>query len=389
MLHFLIRVAGLTACWQKDFASAPSFSEAQQQGAEHHDPGRPLPSSPQKSTALKQGSLPTKEAPIADTHLIRRILPDVSPSKLIIALLSCIILASLASTLATAFILRHMAPALPTPPPMISSTVPHSAVAPDSWQPIISRNLFNLDGEVADEEPATPLKRNSQGDIIATSLPFKLLGTVYGSDPYNGVAMIEDTNQKSKNSFVVGDRLSDGVLLHQVLRKRVILNNRGQLEYLLLKDPEIKRRSRDGASSPLSHMSPLVERQPVAHSTGRLSQFKEEGYEFTGDKIFMTENYKKKLLTQDFSKVLQDAKADPYMVGGKLTGFILTRIRKDSIYEKSGFANGDIIKEINGIELTSASQAIGVLQAARNARRLEVTVVQNGETKIIEVNIGQ
>ena len=38
MLHFLIRVAGLTACWQKDFASAPSFSEgseAQQQGTEH------------------------------------------------------------------------------------------------------------------------------------------------------------------------------------------------------------------------------------------------------------------------------------------------------------------------------------------------------------------
>ena len=340
------------------------------------------------STTVESTAVESTEE--TESTLLHTLLKVFSPRNVTIVLVSCMILASFIATLITALILGQIKPltastnlTLGRQELSITPTKPGA----QAWKPIISRNLFNPEGTVADEDPASSQKKTT-GDMMATSLPFKLLGTVYGGDPYGGIAMIENTEKKSKNSFVVGDRLTGGVTVYQVLRKKVILSNAGQLEYLPLEEPKLKRRRRGGRSV-LSNMSPLVERQPMVHSEGRLSQFKEEGYEYTGDKIFMTENYKKKLLTQDFSKVLQDAKADPYMVGGRLAGFILTRIRKDSIYEKSGFANGDIIKEINGIELTSASQAIGVLQAARNAQRLEVTVVQNGITRIIEVNIGQ
>ena len=42
------------------------------------------------------------------------------------------------------------------------------------------------------------------------------------------------------------------------------------------------------------------------------------------------------MLNQDLSKILKDAKAEPFFEGGELNGFKLTRIKQDSIYQKSG-----------------------------------------------------
>ena len=263
-----------------------------------------------------------------------------------------------------------------------------AGLSKDDQEVIKSRNLFNKEGTLGDDDKNKKNKISNAGDgsIVKSNLPYRLVGTVYGSNPYNGIATIEDKLTKNKDSFVVGARIGPKITLSQIHQKKVILDNKGRLEYIEIDKKIINTRKRSERSI-LSQLG-SVNRSIPKNSKGRMSQFKEEGYEFKDNKIFMTESYKKKLLTQDFSKVLQDAKADPYMVGGKLAGFKLSRVRQDSIYEKSGFANGDIVTEINGIELTSVSQAISVLQAARNSTRLEVTVIQNGTPNTIEINIG-
>ena len=253
---------------------------------------------------------------------------------------------------------------------------------------VLKRNLFNREGTLGDAEPTqSEDDEEYMGDIRKTRLPLRLVGTVYGSDPYSGIAMIEDTTTNTVTSFTVNNMLGEDIRIYQILRGRVIIDHAGEMEYLEREEKELVRRKR-GKGSGLRQTS-VSSRSYSESSKGRISEHKEEGYEFQDGKISMTESYKNKLLTQDFSKVLQDAKADPYMEGKKLAGFKLTRIRKDSIYEKAGLADGDIVTEINGIELTSVSQAISVLQAARNASRLEITVIQNGQAQNIEISIGQ
>ncbi|MCY4443927.1 MAG: hypothetical protein OXC44_03905 [Proteobacteria bacterium] len=261
-----------------------------------------------------------------------------------------------------------------------------SGISSKDMETVVSRNLFNQDSSPSDVLEEAPKQRND--GMVKSTLPLKLIGTVYGSNPRDGIAMIQNTDKKLINSFFVGSRLLENVTLLEIHQNKIILDHDGVLEYIEKERKPIVRRKRETTSSRLN-MPSLIERSVPINSTGRLSQFKEEGYEFREKEIKMTESYKNKLLTQDFSKVLQDAKADPYLVNGKLAGFRLTRIRQNSIYEKSGFANGDIVTEINGIQLTSVSQAISVLQAARNASRLEITVTQNGATNVIEVTVGQ
>ena len=89
------------------------------------------------------------------------------------------------------------------------------------------------------------------------------------------------------------------------------------------------------------------------------------------------------------TKVLQDAKARPNMVNGVLKGFELTRIREDSIYEKAGFQNGDIVEEINGIPLKDAASSIRLLQQlkAKNVNDIEVRLNRGGSIMDMVISI--
>src|SRR5690606_24595164 len=107
--------------------------------------------------------------------------------------------------------------------------------------------------------------------------------------------------------------------------------------------------------------------------------YKEEGFERKDREITMTQAYKQRLLTEQFTNVLQDAKATPKIgEGGEIQGFCLTRIRKDSIYEKAGLQNDDCVTEINGVPLTDTAQAIRLLQSLRNENEIEVRLMRGG-----------
>lgn len=255
---------------------------------------------------------------------------------------------------------------------------------------VVDRNIFNRDGthgdlqEIADEATVV-----TSGEIVKSSLPLKLWGIIFTGDPNNGIAIIEDTNKKTTNSFMVDDQLNSSTVVNKILRERVILQRSGRMEFVALEKKELVRSRRGSKASQSSPTAGSGFNAEVTRAKGRLEKFKEEGFEFAENKIKMTSAYKQKLITTDMSKVLQDAKAEPNMVDGQLQGFRLTKIRSPSIFEKSGLANGDIVTEINGVELSSAAQAIRTMQSLRTANQIEVTVIQNGVKRVIEINVGQ
>ena len=106
----------------------------------------------------------------------------------------------------------------------------------------------------------------------------KLQGTIYGGDPFSGLAVIEDTKKKSVNSFLVGDRLSDKVVVAQIFREKVILDLGDHREYLALEKKPLerrrKRKSKKGAAG-----SGLFSNKPVSN------EYREDGFERVGGDI--------------------------------------------------------------------------------------------------------
>lgn len=248
---------------------------------------------------------------------------------------------------------------------------------------IVARNIFNKEGETGEEKEieSIEVKRYTGDEAIKSTLPLKLMGTIYGGDPYSGLALIENSSKKTLNSFFVGNLLMADATIVEIHREKIIIDRGDHKEFLELEKKErTSRRKKSKGKKSRSH-------KPSFATTAPPDNYKEEGFERTGNSIMMSSDFRKKLLTGDFAKVLQDAKAEPHFVAGELGGFKLTRIRKDSIYEKSGLRNGDIIKEINGVSLVDTAQAIKLLNSLRGENELDVRLERGGSAFNINLQI--
>ncbi len=249
------------------------------------------------------------------------------------------------------------------------------SLADSDIQKILDRNLFNKEGTLGDVDPSSGSSEGSGRGLAKSKLPLKVVGIIYGGSPLSGLATIQNTSKSKVSSFVVGDTLMPDVVVDKIYRKRVIVRNKDRREYIDLQKKEIVRSSRRKKKAVKKSSGGV---SPIATGPA-LKNFKEDGFERNGTNMVMSQSYKQRMLTEDFTKVLQDAKASPHIVNGQVVGFELTRIRENSVYQKAGFQNGDIVKEINGVRLTNPSAAIGILQGSRNASELDVVVSRNGK----------
>jgi general secretion pathway protein C len=69
----------------------------------------------------------------------------------------------------------------------------------------------------------------------------------------------------------------------------------------------------------------------------------------------------------------------PAMVDGKPDGFKLYAIRPSSIFSRLGFANGDTVQTINGMDMTSPEKALEIYTRLRTATDFAVRIVRRGE----------
>jgi general secretion pathway protein C len=246
---------------------------------------------------------------------------------------------------------------------------------------VIERNIFNSEGQIGDVDPNSAGKDNPN-QPQKTSLPVKIVGLIYGGNPLHGLAMIENTEKRSVNSFLVGDPLTADATatIKEIHQDRVLIDNQGRIEFAMLEETEIRRSSRKGKKTSPARQEGQSSLAGSGFATDPPPEnFKEEGFERKGHAIEMTQEYKNRLLTADFASVLQDAKASPNVVDGVLRGWKMDRIRKGSIYEKAGVQNNDIVEEINGVMLSDAAQAVKTLQSLKNEDVIELRVVREGK----------
>jgi type II secretion system protein C len=247
---------------------------------------------------------------------------------------------------------------------------PAIGLAKVAVEKVLERNIFNSEGLMGDVDGAEPGTQMSK-----TQLPVKVQGIIYGGNPFNGIAMVENTQSKTVNSFMVGDQLAPDAKVLEIQRDMILIDHKGRKEFSPLEEVELRRSSRTGGTKKKSNTPESL--TGSGYSTEAPPEnYKEEGFERKGTNIELTSEYKNRLLTTDFANVLQDAKASPNMVDGALKGWRMDRIRKNSFYEKAGIQNGDVVEEINGVVLSDAGQSIKLLNQLRNESEIDMKINQ-------------
>ncbi|MDH5751326.1 MAG: PDZ domain-containing protein [Deltaproteobacteria bacterium] len=68
---------------------------------------------------------------------------------------------------------------------------------------------------------------------------------------------------------------------------------------------------------------------------------------------------------ENFAEILKQARVVPY-TSGDLKGFQIRRIQPGSVFERIGLKNMDVIRSVNGQSITTADQALGLMNSFRN-----------------------
>jgi hypothetical protein len=86
---------------------------------------------------------------------------------------------------------------------------------------------------------------------------------------------------------------------------------------------------------------------------------------------------------KEWPMIIRETELVPYYFDGKISGLQITIFPEDSILSEIGISRGDVIKSINGIELTDAAQLLGLWEKFRNENRFEVNLERNGKPLLL------
>jgi general secretion pathway protein C len=261
---------------------------------------------------------------------------------------------------------------IPEPPPTRSVRVDSNTVSRsvDEYQAIIERNLFNSNGLIPGEEgPASGGDSNEAP--VRTSLPFHLVGTLILQDELRSIGTIEDKSASMVYPVRIEDEIPSKARIIKVEARKVIFVNlsSGRKEFVdLPEDPE--------GSAPRISLGTRGGASPVGAGVEQVAptQFNVARNEI--DKAF-----------SDLNNVLTQARAVPNFENGLPSGYKLFQIVPNSIYDKLGLKDGDVIKGFDGQIVNDPSKALEALNSLRNSSHVEIQVVRNGRPQNLVYDI--
>ena len=211
---------------------------------------------------------------------------------------------------------------------------------------------LNLFGEV--NKAAPPPVQETITDAPETQLNLVLSGVVSTSAEDQGTAIIE--NRGKQATYAIGEKI-DGTnaTLYQVHTDRVIIKNSGRHETLMLDGLDFTKRRAAQQSSATGRIT--RDNNNNSATMGRIDNSPQPARELNDEAVAATEA----------------------LEGGQMAGYKVKPGKNPSLFESVGLQNGDIVIQINGLDLTDPAQAREAMGELRTAQSIELTVTREGE----------
>lgn len=302
------------------------------------------------------------------THLMR--LP-VAPLRGVLNGILVVLLAWLLAKLSWQLV---PAPALSTVTPVSPVARTTSVIAPD-LEPLLRYPLF---GKV-DAKAAAKVAPIAVTEAPKTQLNVKLTGLVaVPARPEAGSAVIE--HRGTESTYAVGDVLEGTrTKLYQVLDDRVLLEQNGRFETLMLDGVEFTRIAQANAGlgrednfDVVANQEPILLSQPIA--TG-----------FNNPDLQAPRNE----IMAEPMKFFDYVRVSPVQRDGQLAGYRLMPGKDAAMFQQLGFQQGDLAVEINGVPLNDMQQAMRVINELREASEAAVKIERDGTIRDILVSLSQ
>ena len=213
-------------------------------------------------------------------------------------------------------------------------------------------------------QPPDPLEMSTAGSVtrparapLNLASKLKLLGVVIGS--HEGLsAIVEELSSKRQLFFRLHDQIPDIGEISEIRRDGMVVRQGDQQELLELAASQIDKPPSTPIPTPAGSAVAPVPGSPVRAVIDRRDVEQAMG---------------------DLPKLLSQARAVPYMVNGAMNGFRLDYIAPSSFYEKIGLKYGDVLQQVNGVDIRDPSTMLTLFQQLRNENAVKLNILRGNQ----------
>ncbi|PRO67475.1 type II secretion system protein GspC [Alteromonas gracilis] len=223
---------------------------------------------------------------------------------------------------------------------------------------------LNLFGNAA-AKPAEPVAEVT--DAPETRLNLTLTGVVASSEQDAGTAIIE--NRGSQAVYGLGEKIEGtNATLQKVYNDRVIIKNGARNETLMLDGIDYeeanRRREAQARNRPAPEDDEDAEVELSDEALEATAALRERPASFT-----------------DFISI------SPKTEEGQLIGYQVSPGKEPELFKSAGLQAGDVITQINGLDLTDLQQSQEALSELRNAQNIELTIIRDGSLTTLYLDL--
>lgn len=230
---------------------------------------------------------------------------------------------------------------------------------------LVAVAAMHLFGEA---DAAVPAPVASVIEAPETRLSLTLRGIVSLSAGSEGRALIAEGSAEEK-VYKVGDALSGGALLHEVLSDRVILQRGGRFETLTL-----PRERAAFAEQPAPHPGKAA----LSATSGRADAG-------IGQQLRTLRD----VVVNDPQQAFSLVQTQPVMEGGVVKGYRVSPGKERRLFHGSGLRPGDVVTSVNGVALSDTAQLATLYAQFKSADRFELVVERGGRPTSLTIDLGK
>jgi len=220
-------------------------------------------------------------------------------------------------------------------------------------------------------EPRTITDENIQ----PTQLNLTLKGILANDSDGNQFALISRGDQKEE-VYRPGDTI-EGAEVLQIESRRVLIRRNGITEALNL---EVKAATARDNSATIT--MPGLDRGASLGGAEDRSGIRR----ITDNQRVITQDALRQQL-QNLPQLLTQAKAVPHMENGQSTGFRVTEIQPDSVFQQLGLEREDVIRSVNGSPVRSVDDAIKAYGNMKTAKSFQLDLLRRGQPLTINFSV--
>jgi general secretion pathway protein C len=246
-------------------------------------------------------------------------------------------------------------------------------VPPDRWT-----NVFSPGAGMS----APARADNAAAPAGASKTPFALVGTISSEDEESARAILWAEGMREPKMYRIGQEVEPGARIVRIEREAAWLLRGAAREKLDLLPVGSRARIPTPPAAPGSPSGAFPQASPPVAAAGpdlRVTRIGENTYSM--DEAGLNQ------LTTNFNQFMTQVRLIPYFEGNRNSGYRLAAIRPGTAFEKLGFAGGDVIQAINGIDLTSPERMFTIFQNLKDEKRVSVNVLRQGQKTTLTYEI--